>query len=76
MPHVTIEMLPGRSESIKQELADTIRNTVSKIVKTSPDSVSVLIKDVKKENWDSEVYDRIMKTPDLLYKMPLPPTEK
>lgn len=70
MPHVTIEMLPGRSEEIKQNLAEQISITVAGCVKVNPSDVSVSIQEIPADIWKSKVYDRVLREEDTLFLRP------
>lgn len=71
MPHVKIEMFPGRSEEMKKELAKAITESVTSVLGASESSVSVAIEDVSEKDWDSKVYDKeILNNQDKLYKRP------
>lgn len=71
MPHVSIKCYPGRTEEQKRLLAERITNDVVEIFQTPPDSVSVAIQDVSRDEWDEEVWDKeIEPQKEFLYKEP------
>jgi 4-oxalocrotonate tautomerase len=71
MPHVTVKLLPGRTEQQKARLATAIVKDVVAIAGCGEDAVSVAIEEVKAEEWDEKVYQpEIMPNRDKLYKKP------
>lgn len=71
MPHVRIQMYPGRTEQMKKELAQAITDDMVRILGANADSISIAIEEVDKERWDSEVYDKIIvENASDLYKKP------
>jgi 4-oxalocrotonate tautomerase len=51
MPTYHIEMLEGRTVSQKKKLAEEITRVTVEVLGGSPESVDILITDVKRENW-------------------------
>jgi 4-oxalocrotonate tautomerase len=51
MPTYHIEMLEGRTVEQKRKLAEEITRVSVEVLGGSPDSVDMLITDVKRENW-------------------------
>lgn len=51
MPIIRIEMLEGRSETQKQELAETLSRETARITGCSLEVITVVIEEVKRENW-------------------------
>lgn len=70
MPHVTVEMLPGRTEEVKNHLAEQISQTVAACVKVDPAHVSVSIREVAADAWKTRVYDRVLQESSTLYRRP------
>lgn len=70
MPHITVEMLPGRSEEVKETLADRLSVTAAECVKVDPSDVSVSIREISSELWKKTVYDRVMLKELDLYRYP------
>jgi 4-oxalocrotonate tautomerase len=56
MPHITIQMYPGRDDKIKQELADAVAKTASEQLNRGIEHFSVSIEDVPQEEWNEKVY--------------------
>jgi len=53
MPTYHIEMLEGRTIEQKKKLAEAITRVSVEILGGQPDSVDILITDVKPENWST-----------------------
>lgn len=71
MPHVVVKMWPGKSEQLKQRLADAITRNVVELLGYGEDSVSVGIEEVSPGDWANEVFNPdIRGKPDTLYKEP------
>ena len=51
MPTYHVEMLEGRTVEQKKKLAEAITRVTVEILGGSPESVDILITDVKPENW-------------------------
>lgn len=51
MPILRIEMLEGRTEAQKQELAEALSRETARITGCSLEVITVVIEDVKRENW-------------------------
>lgn len=57
MPHITIQMYPGRDDSLKAKVAREVTETVSKSLNISKENISVSVEDVEKDKWQSTVMD-------------------
>ncbi len=51
MPTYHIEMLEGRSHEQKKKLVEEITRVTADVLQVKPESVDILITDVKRENW-------------------------
>lgn len=51
MPTYHIEMMEGRTIEQKRKLAEEITRVTVEVLGSQPESVDILIIDVKKENW-------------------------
>lgn len=51
MPIIRVEMWKGRSVDQKRELVEALTRETARIVDCAPESVYVIIDDIKKENW-------------------------
>ena len=71
MPHVIVKMYPGRSEEVKNRLADEIANSVAKIAECKETVVSVAIEEIEQDEWAQTVYKPdIINKSETLYKKP------
>lgn len=60
MPHITIQMYPGRDEETKKRLAQAILETASKELAREKEHFSVSVVDVPKDQWKEKVYDKVI----------------
>jgi 4-oxalocrotonate tautomerase len=51
MPIIHVEMWEGRTLAQKRELVEVLTRETARIAGCEPDSIYVVIDDVKKENW-------------------------
>ena len=71
MPHVVVQLWPGKSEQQKQRLADAITKSVTSILGYGDGSVSVGFDEVASDAWREEVYvPDIIEKKASLYKKP------
>jgi 4-oxalocrotonate tautomerase len=71
MPHINVKMYPGRSEDMKQQLADTIVQNVLSVVQCDEKWISVVIEEIDSADWAEKVYrPEILDKQDKLYKKP------
>lgn len=56
MPHITVQMYPGRSDEIKARLAKVLAEAASKELDRGIEHFSVSIQDVAQEDWNEKVY--------------------
>lgn len=71
MPHIIVKLYPGRSEEIKNRLADQIVKDVVAIVGIGEESVSVAIEEIGPADWAQKVYrPDILGNPVKIYKKP------
>ena len=59
MPHITIQMYPGRDAETKKKLAEAILKTASEELKRGPEHFSVSIEDVPQDEWTEKVYKKV-----------------
>lgn len=55
MPHITIQMYPGRDDSLKAKCAREVTETVSCSLNIGKEHISVSIEDVPQDKWQNEV---------------------
>ncbi len=60
MPHITIQMYPGRDDETKQKLADAIVKTASEQLNRGKEHFSVSIEDIPQEEWKERVYNKVV----------------
>ncbi len=51
MPHVTVQLLAGRTTEIKREAAKAITEAIVKTLGTTAESTSIVFQDVPRESW-------------------------
>lgn len=68
MPHINIKMYPGRSEEVKAKLAKHTKEFMVKELEMDEKFISVSVEEIDKENWQSEVMDKIQE--EELYERP------
>lgn len=51
MPTYHIELFEGRSVEEKRKLVEAVTRVTTEILGSSPESVDIVITDVKRENW-------------------------
>lgn len=68
MPHINIKMYPGRSEEVKSKLAKDTKEFMIKELEMDEKFISVSVEEIDKENWQSEVMDKIKE--EELYERP------
>lgn len=60
VPHITIQMYPGRDDETKKRLAQAVLETASKELKREKEHFSVSVVDVPQEEWKGKVYDKVL----------------
>lgn len=60
MPHITIQMYTGRDEKTKKEIAGKMAEALSNAMNMEKKNISVSIQEIEKENWKTEVYDKVV----------------
>ncbi|MCR5762069.1 MAG: tautomerase family protein [Treponema sp.] len=68
MPHITVQMYPGRSEELKKKLAEALLETASKTLEREKEHFSVSIEDVSQDEWKQTVYDKIISDKNTIIK--------
>ena len=59
MPHITVQMYPGRDEKIKKNLAEKLAEVASRELGREIEYFSVSIEDVPQDEWKEKVYDKV-----------------
>ncbi len=71
MPHVVVKMYPGRSEDVKERMAQAIARDIVEIAGCGEEWVSVGIEEVDPAEWPETVYrPEILNRADTIYKHP------
>ncbi len=71
MPHITLKMMPGRSEEQKQAVADALVKAAMEALGCREGALSVSVEDVPSGEWAEKVYaPEIRDCPQTLYKKP------
>ena len=64
MPHIIVKMHAGRSDEVKQQLAQALTKALMDTIGSSEKSISVGIEDVAPDEWGAKVY-----RPDIAAKL-------
>ena len=51
MPMITVQMFEGRTAEQRRKLAKELTDATCRALGVTPDSVQIILTDVKKENW-------------------------
>ncbi|WP_234732340.1 tautomerase family protein [Acidocella facilis] len=71
MPHIIVKIAAGRTEREKTDLAEALANLAAEKLAIDPETISVAIEDVQRENWVDDVYKpEILARMDSIYKKP------
>ncbi|MCQ2593973.1 MAG: tautomerase family protein [Treponemataceae bacterium] len=57
MPHITVQMYPGRTDEQKAALAKALAETASKSLHREIEHFSVSVVDVPQDEWKEKVYN-------------------
>lgn len=66
MPHISIQMYPGRDAETKKRLAEAIVKTAAAELNRGAEHFSVSITDVPQAEWKEVVYDKVLASPDTI----------
>lgn len=59
MPHIVLQMYPGRTPEVKAEFAKKVQQLTVDEFGCKPGHVSVSVEDITPENWNKEVVEKI-----------------
>lgn len=59
MPHIDVNLFPGRTEEQKQKLADKIVEDAMEILGAQREALSVAMHEVAPENWNQDIADKV-----------------
>ncbi len=64
MPHITIQMYPGRDDATKKALAEKVLEAASASLARAKEHFSVSVVDVPQDEWKDKVYDKVVSDPN------------
>lgn len=70
MPHIVVNVWPGRSDEEKAKLANRIALDVAEVFEMDTEYVSVAFEEVPEAEWDAFCKREIDDKPDKVYKLP------
>ena len=56
MPHITVQMYPGRDDELKKRLSEAPVKTASEDLNRGKEHFSVSVEDVPQDEWNEKVY--------------------
>lgn len=56
MPHITVQMYPGRDDELKKRLSEVLVKTASEVLNRGKEHFSVSVEDVPQDEWNEKVY--------------------
>lgn len=59
MPHIIVQMYPGRDNTEKQQIAKFIQSSLSQQMNMGPDKFSVSIQEIPQSDWKERVYETL-----------------
>ncbi|MCR5046200.1 MAG: tautomerase family protein [Treponema sp.] len=68
MPHITIQMYPGRDEETKKRLAAAVLEAASNSLAREKEHFSVSVVDVPQDQWKAAVYDKVLQDSNTIIK--------
>ena len=66
MPHIKVQMLKGRTEEQKSNLAETLAKVLTETLNAAASHVSVSIEDYTAQEWQTVFKEEITDKPDTL----------
>ncbi len=70
MPHIVVNVWPGRSDEAKKKLANRIALDVAEVFEMDTEYVSVAFEEVPEAEWDAFCKREIEDKPEKVYKLP------
>lgn len=71
MPHITVKLWKGKTETQKRKLAEELTKTAMSVIGYSEESFSVAIIDIEPDDWKEKVYEPdVIGQKENLYKEP------
>lgn len=59
MPHISVQMFPGRNDEIKRNLAERLAETASEVLGRGMEHFSVFVEDIPQDEWKERVFDKV-----------------
>ena len=56
MPHITVQMYPGRDDELKKLLSEALVKAASEVLNLGKEHFSVSVEDVPQNEWNEKVY--------------------
>lgn len=69
MPHIDVNLFPGRTQEQKQKLAEKIVEDAMDILGSPREALSVSMHEVAPENWNNDIADKVDKDSIVVGKM-------
>lgn len=70
MPHIVVELWPGRNDEIKGNLAKKIAQDVAEGLNVNIGDVSIAFEEVAPEDWGEQVYQKEIRNNPNIYVKP------
>jgi 4-oxalocrotonate tautomerase len=64
MPHITVQLYPGRNGETKKRLAEALVEAASRELSRAKEHFSVSVVDVPQDEWKQAVYDKVVSGAD------------
>lgn len=55
MPHIRVQLFPGRDEETKKKMADKLRDSAQEAIGCPKEAICVSVEEVKPEDWNDTV---------------------
>lgn len=68
MPHITVNLWPGRTDELKRKLANRIALDVAEVFEMDTEYVSVSFEEVPEAEWDAFCQREVDGKPDKVFK--------
>lgn len=71
MPHLKVQMYPGRTDAQKEQLAKSLEECMTEVLGSPSSSISISIEEIPQEIWHEEVVEKeLKKNSNTVVKMP------
>ena len=75
MPHIVVNIWPGRSDETKTKLANRLALETAQVLEMDSEYVSVGFQEVPEAEWDAFCQREIEEKPDIIFKRPGEPAK-